>query len=214
MGAIAALASVAITPAVAEFRYTPPGGARPSFTVLQSGDEAALLEVVKHLLPAGLTPRYDRQVDTAKHIRHDYPDWRSLLFGEGLAFVRNGNELQIRPVGVASTDVELITARRSVAVEAWAVRSGDTLRAVLSRWGEVAGVEVIFVTDRRYRLEASRVFGGSFTDAVRALLLGLTHLPHPPAGELSADGGRLVVMHRSARSSGIGSGSLEGKDNQ
>ena len=78
----------------------------------------------------------------------------------------------------------------------WRVRGGETLRAVLARWGARAGADVTFLTDRRYRLDAEAAFEGAFPDAVEALLRGLSHLPHPPEGSLSADGASLAVTHR------------------
>ena len=81
----------------------------------------------------------------------------------------------------------------------WSVREGETLRETLSRWGARAGAEATFLTDRRYRLDAAAAFEGSFPDAVEALLRGLSHLPHPPEGTLSADGGSLAVTHRVRR---------------
>ena len=36
----------------------------------------------------------------------------------------------------------------------WRVHAGETLRGALSRWGERAGADVIFLTDRRYRIDA------------------------------------------------------------
>ena len=85
----------------------------------------------------------------------------------------------------------------------WRIRAGETLRQALSRWAERAGAEVTFLTDRRYRLDAAAAFEGGFGDAATALLRGLAHLPHPPAGTLSADGRSLVVTHR-ARHAGQG----------
>ena len=84
----------------------------------------------------------------------------------------------------------------------WRVHAGETLRVALSRWGERAGADVIFLTDRRYRIDAAAAFEGGFGDVAAALLLRLAHLPHPPAGALSADGSSLVVMHRRARRDG------------
>ena len=84
----------------------------------------------------------------------------------------------------------------------WRVHAGETLRAALSRWGERAGADVIFLTDRRYRIDAPAAFEGGFGDAAAALLLRLAHLPHPPAGALSEDGGSLAVTHRRARRDG------------
>ena len=81
----------------------------------------------------------------------------------------------------------------------WRVHAGETLRQALSRWGSRAGAEVTFLTDRRYRLDGSAAFEGGFGDAVAALLGGLAHLPHPPAGALSADGRSLAVTHRVRR---------------
>ncbi len=46
------------------------------------------------------------------------------------------------------------------------------LRAALARWGGRAGVDVLFLTDRRYRLEAAAAFVGGFMDAVQALFRG------------------------------------------
>ena len=78
----------------------------------------------------------------------------------------------------------------------WGIRAGETLRTVLERWGRRAGIEVLFLTDRRYRLHEGRAFNGSFGEAAHALSGALSHLPHPPVMELRADGGTLAVLHR------------------
>ena len=85
----------------------------------------------------------------------------------------------------------------------WRIHAGETLRAALSRWGARAGTDVTFLTDRRYRLDAAAAFEGAFGNAVETLLQGLNHLPHPPEGALSADGGSLAVTHRT-RNAGEG----------
>ncbi len=77
----------------------------------------------------------------------------------------------------------------------WQVRAGEMLREALGRWGAHAGIEVLFLTDRRYRLHEGRAFEGSFDEAARTLFSALSHLPHPPAGELRPDGRTLAVMH-------------------
>ena len=150
---------------------------------------ATLAQTLKRLAPPSLRLRYDRRVDAAKAVMDAYPDWQSLLFGEGLAAVRRGGELHIRPAGLPPGAVELAAADRGHGV--WRVEAGDTLRAVLERWGTRAGVEVLFLTDRRYRLHRGQAFEGAFIDAVRALFFALSHLPHPPAGEFTA-GGKLA----------------------
>ena len=80
--------------------------------------------------------------------------------------------------------------------EPWRVRTGETLREVLGRWGARDGVEVLFLTDRRYRLHEAREFGGSFAEATETLLSTLSHLPHAPVGEPRPDGRTLAVLHR------------------
>ena len=77
----------------------------------------------------------------------------------------------------------------------WRVREGEMLRIALARWGARAGVDVLFLTDRRYRLEAAASFEGGFMDAVQALFDGLSHLPHPPVAA-RGEGTALVVRHR------------------
>ena len=79
----------------------------------------------------------------------------------------------------------------------WHVRPGETLREVLGRWGARAGMEVLFLTDRRYRLHEGRTFAGPLAEAADGLFATLSHLPHPPVGERRSDGRTLAVLHRS-----------------
>ena len=186
--------------ASAEFRYMAPSAERAGVTVLDEAGEPGesngptLAQTLKRLAPPSLRLRYDRRVDTAKPVMDAYPDWQSLLFGEGLAAARRGVELHIRPAGLPPGAVDLATGDRGQGV--WRVEAGDTLRAVLERWGARAGTEVLFLTDRRYRLHRGQAFHGAFIDAVRALFFALSHLPHPPTGELAAGGRSLAVTHR------------------
>ena len=134
------------------------------------------------------------RVDTGRTLEHDYPDWESLLYGEGLLYAREGAELYVRPRGVEAGEVELLDAGR--AVSRWRVQAGETLKETLERWGERAGVGVLYLTDRHYRLHRERVFEGGFAAAARGLFFSLSYLPHPPAGEFARDGRTLTVMHR------------------
>ena len=84
----------------------------------------------------------------------------------------------------------------------WRVHEGEMLRAVLARWAARAGAEVLFLTDRRYRLDGDAAFEGGLADAVRALFGSLSHLPHPPVAARSEGGAALVVRHRMPRSGG------------
>ena len=78
----------------------------------------------------------------------------------------------------------------------WRVREGEMLRGVLARWAERAGTDVVFLTDRRYRLDGDASFEGGFADAAQALFLSLSHLPHAPVAARSEGGTTLVVRHR------------------
>ena len=78
----------------------------------------------------------------------------------------------------------------------WRVHEGQMLRGVLARWGARAGADVLFLTDRRYRLDGDATFEGGFADAVQALFRSLSHLPHPPVAARSEGGTALVVRHR------------------
>ena len=78
----------------------------------------------------------------------------------------------------------------------WQVHAGETLRAALDRWGARAGVDVLFLTDRRYRLGGNRIFEGGVAAAAQGLFAALAHLPRPPVGELSDDGRTLTVLHQ------------------
>ena len=84
----------------------------------------------------------------------------------------------------------------------WQVHAGETLRETLDRWGARAGIDVLFLTDRRYRLGEARTFEGGFGEAAKALFAALAHLPRPPVGELSGDGRRLTVLHRAPNAGG------------
>ena len=81
----------------------------------------------------------------------------------------------------------------------WRVNAGETLRAALSRWGARAGADVVFLTDRRYRLDGAAAFEGGFGHAVQALFRRLSHLPHAPVAARSEGGTTLVVTHRPPR---------------
>ena len=93
-------------------------------------------------------------------------------------------------------DAELLEKSDSPGL--WQVRAGEMLREALGRWGDDAGIEILFLTDRRYRLHEGRRFHGSFGEASQALFAALSHLPHPPVGEARSDGGSLVVMHQAS----------------
>ena len=87
-----------------------------------------------------------------------------------------------------------VTGTSVSSASVWRVHEGEMLREALARWGARAGTDVVFLTDRRYRLEGAAAFEGGFGDAVQALFRGLSHLPHAPVAR--AEGATMVVTHR------------------
>ena len=77
----------------------------------------------------------------------------------------------------------------------WDARNGELLQDTLKRWGARVGIEVHVLTDRHYRLDASRRFVGTFGDVVAALLDSLSWLPYPPAAEMTPQD-VLLIRHR------------------
>ena len=155
---------------------------------------AALAAVLLALstAPASAGFRYLPPADTGANQLQPGGDAEAPASGSGPA---GGGEL--RRGNVATGEAADIEPAPGPGPAVWRVDAGETLRAVLARWGAHAGVEVLFLTDRRYRLDGAAAFEGGFMDAVQALFRGLSHLPHAPAAARSEGGTTLVVTHRS-----------------
>jgi len=134
-----------------------------------------------------ITLRWDRRIDTGRRTT----DWRTLLFDAGLAWERHGDEVHVRPAGLPPGAVEL------AARDAWSVLQEETLRDALTRWSAMEGADLVWLTDRRWRLHERRHFQGTFTEAVSALAEALSGLN--PAPDLSIAGRTLSVRHRPVR---------------
>ena len=179
--------------AAARFEYVPPApeAPRPSLArpapATPSPSGAPLGDAVEALAPDGTWILLDNQLDPRRPTSRAYPDLRSLLEGEGLAAERDGEALKVGPAAAAPAPVPV-----------WEVRRGELLRDTLGRWSDRAGVEVVWLTDRRWRLEAGRSYRGAYGSVVQALLWGLSGQPQAPVGELSGTGrGRVLTMlHR------------------
>ena len=105
---------------------------------------------------------------------------------------------QLEPEAAGGAAVGLDAPEAGVAKpgpDRWHVHPGEMLREALHRWGGRAGVEILFLTDRRYRLLEGRGFAGSFEEATQALFSALSHLPHRPLGERRGVGRTLAVLH-------------------
>ncbi len=192
---LAAVWAILPLPAGAGFAYAPAPSDRSVF-IHGPADRLGIAEVAARLAPKGMTLRWDRRVDTSRRARAVHADWKMLLFDFGLAWRRHGDEVHVRPAGLPPGEVQLATVGRGVAD--WSVAPGETLREALARWSAVVGVELVWLTDRSWRLHAARRFPGTFAEAVAALTRSLSGLGRAPEAAITPDGRTLAVRHRPA----------------
>ncbi len=84
-------------------------------------------------------------------------------------------------------DAQVVTAspeKGAVNTEGWSANRGETLRKVLSNWCSRAGVELKWLSEYDYPIEASAHFSGGFEEAVRSLFSGFDSARPQPIGEL------------------------------
>jgi hypothetical protein len=74
--------------------------------------------------------------------------------------------------------------RPSANVDGWTVQRGETLRKVLTAWCGKAGVELKWLAEYDYPVEASAHYNGGFEEAVRSLFAGFDGARPQPIGEL------------------------------
>ena len=177
LAAIATTVSVAAmpSPAEADFLYVPP---REPVSVADSGKDHA-----RAVHETGMEKK-----DRASGLARDNPE-EATKQTEGIGAHRRVTRRYAAAEPLAKSD----------SAGLWQVHAGEMLREVLGRWGAHAGFEVLFLTDRRYRLHEGRAFGGSFDQAARTLFAALSHLPHPPVGEMKPGGRTLAVMHEAGQ---------------
>ena len=70
------------------------------------------------------------------------------------------------------------------AAETWEAHSGQSLHEVLVAWAERAGIELNWVSEYDYPIQASITFNGSFEEATRTLLGGFVNASPQPIGRL------------------------------
>ncbi len=190
---LASVSALSPAPADAGFAYAPVQSDRSRF-IHGPADRLGIAEVAARLAPKGARLRWDRRVDTSRRARAVYADWKMLLFDFGLAWQRRGDEVHVRPAGLPPGEVELATVGRGVAD--WSVAQGETLREALARWSAMVGVELVWLTDRSYRVHETRRFRGTFAEAVTALTRSLSGLDRAPEAVIAASGRTLSVTHR------------------
>lgn len=75
----------------------------------------------------------------------------------------------------------------------WEAKIGDTLRGLLTQWGEKSGWTVIWKLDRDYHLEAGVIFRGTFTEVSGALIRSFARATPAPIGTFYK-GNRVLVI--------------------
>lgn len=84
----------------------------------------------------------------------------------------------------APAPLSLLGSTDSPVVDSWTANRGDTLHDVLKDWAKRANIELTWQAEYDYPLQASVAFGGSFEEAVRALLAGFENATPQPFGTL------------------------------
>ena len=91
--------------------------------------------------------------------------------------------------------------RLGESIQDWEARPGDTLRELLTRWGEQAGWTVIWSLERDYHLEAGVVFRGRFVDVAGAIVRVFARATPAPIGTFY-QGNRVLVINAQEEENG------------
>lgn len=112
-------------------------------------------------------------------------------------------EVQSKPT--QTTQAEAPTGmqrlRLGESVQDWEARPGDTLRGLLTRWGEQSGWTVIWSLERDYHLEAGVVFRGRFVDVAGAIVRVFARATPAPIGTFY-QGNRVLVINAQEEENG------------
>ncbi len=181
---------------------------------------------LRQLLPVGYTFSISPGVDmnTLVSYKSGRP-WdatlEAMLAAVDLAFAKNGTVVTVMPAQgavspiaqkapqslprpavfpsqetVAASAPVVVPAADAVPVGSWTAERGSTLHAVLTDWCRRAGIELKWLAEYDYPIEASANFNRGFEDAVRNLLAGFDAARPQPFGELhvNASAGQKVLV--------------------
>ncbi|HIJ39434.1 MAG TPA: hypothetical protein HPP80_11125 [Rhodospirillaceae bacterium] len=81
----------------------------------------------------------------------------------------------------------------------WTAGSGKSLKEVLNGWCEQAGWHLVWQSNRRYPMEASADFSGSFEEAARQLVEGFAEVAPAPFGHFYKGNKVLVITSGEGR---------------
>ncbi len=112
-------------------------------------------------------------------------------------------ESQSKPTQTTQAEVPtgMQRLRLGESVQDWEARPGDTLRGLLTRWGEQSGWTVIWSLERDYHLEAGVVFRGRFVDVAGAIVRVFARATPAPIGTFY-QGNRVLVINAQEEENG------------
>ncbi len=180
------LAAAAATPAAASFVYHPPADP-PVYQVAPAAPPGSLAGLIDELVDGDTEVVWADGTDPGQAAPADAAGWQGALAAAGLSWVRDGTTLTILPVADVAAPPE---------PEVWRVAPGELLADVLARWGGRAGVAIVWLTDRRWRIDQGVTFRGTFDQATRSLLFGLSHLAFAPVAQFAPAAATLAIVHR------------------
>lgn len=196
------LAAALPHPAAAGFDYRPP-------TAPADRTAHSLAEALEAVLPTDMRVRVAAGVDLQHLVPPAIPltpgpDWRDRLaeIGHTLALEHDvaappGRALQLRiwPRGAQPEGLEFRTVRHP---GRWTAEPGETLRDILARWTDTAGIALHWEAPCDWRLDDPVRLGGSFRNAAGTLLAALARTDPAPVGVLLQDGTVLAIRVQEA----------------
>ncbi len=135
-------------------------------------------ETLKEALdPAGLAMREQGQMVSIGHAE-------SPLLSASAAASLVGGGAPLPPPTAAPTPLVSTPVGTGPMVDAWKAERGDSLHKVMETWSHYANIELNWMAEYDYPLQASVSFTGTFEDAVRNLLSGFESAHPQPVAEL------------------------------
>lgn len=178
-------------PAAASFSYVPPPDP-PAWQTTAEAPPGSLARLLADTVEDVTDIVWADGTDPARAAPADGSDWRAALTAAGLAWRYEGSVLHVFPAAARGSTAVIAAPPPKV----WAVTAGELLEDILERWGEEASIDIVWLTDRRWRIDQAATFRGEFADATRSLLFGLSHLSHAPVAQFAASGRTLAIVHR------------------
>lgn len=179
-------------PAAASFSYVPPPDP-PAWQTTAEAPPGSLARLIADTVEDVTDVIWADGTDPARAAPADTTDWRAALTAAGLAWRYEGSVLHVFQAAAGQGSNSVVAAPPP---KVWSVAAGELLEDVLARWGEEASINIVWLTDRRWRIDQPATFRGEFADATRGLLFGLSHLSHAPVAQFAASGRTLAIVHR------------------